>query len=152
MQPALQRTLQALFITGISNFALAPDLAQCLVFRRGSRSLPRTTSGINWISTRTARWISTSGRKHPRARRTTGCRQFTVKAGSLSCASTVRRRRGSKVSGYPANLNWLNETDAPCFADLPRMRQSYADHIDLDLLYTVHMGIAILVRAEWSRE
>ncbi len=50
-------------------------------------------------STPIPRWTCISGQKHPKGKRTTGSRPFPGKAGSSSCASTDRLKRGSTRPG-----------------------------------------------------
>jgi hypothetical protein len=56
------------------------------------------------LSTRTPRWMSTSARSLPWAKRAIGYRLFPAKGGSPPCASTAHSSRGSTRPGGPARL------------------------------------------------
>ncbi|WP_201063105.1 DUF1254 domain-containing protein [Thiorhodovibrio winogradskyi] len=58
---------------------------------------------------RTVPGTSTSRPKRLRAKKATGCRPSPARAGSPSCASTVRWSPGSTRPGGQAKSNWLNK-------------------------------------------
>ncbi len=70
--------------------------------RPTSRSPASAARRKAWRSIPTRQWTSTSGRRHPQARRATGYRRGPAKGGRSSFASTARYSRSSTGRGGPA--------------------------------------------------